>query len=85
MRHIHRRQPSEKATFLQVNKPSLQDTCANEQKNINYAESSVVQWESRKTPPVPASREQKLSASLVRSLSSTPVVMSAAFVDPLHT
>ena len=45
----------------------------------------MVQWESRKTPPVPAPRDQKLSASRVRSLSSTPVVMSAAFVDPQHT
>ena len=45
----------------------------------------MVQWESGKTPPVPVPREQKLSASRVRSLSSTPVVMSAAFVDLLHT
>ena len=45
----------------------------------------MVQWESGKTRPVPAPREQKLSASRARSLSSTPVVMSAAFVDPQHT
>ena len=45
----------------------------------------MVQWESGKTPPVPAPREQKLSASRVRSLSTTPVVMSAAFVGPQHT
>ena len=45
----------------------------------------MVQWESGKTPPVPASREHRLSASRVRSLSSTPVVMSAAFVDLQHT
>ena len=46
---------------------------------------AVVQWESGKTAPVPESRQQKLSASRVRSLSSTPVVMSAAFVDLQHT
>ena len=45
----------------------------------------MVQWESGKTPLVPAPREQKLNTSRVRSLSSTPVVMSAVLVDPLHT
>ena len=45
----------------------------------------MVQWESGKTPLVPTPREQKLSASRVRSLSSTPVVMFAAFVGPQHT
>ena len=55
-------------------------------KNINYTVRSVVQWESGKTPPVPASYEQKFSTSRAfGSLSSTPVGMSAAFVDPLHT
>ena len=85
VRHINRRKSSKKVTFPQVNKPSSLDTCTHEQKNINYAASSVVQWESRKTPPVPAPCEQKLSASRVRSLSSTPVVMSVAFVDPQYT
>ena len=40
----------------------------------------MVQWESDSAPS-----EQKLSASRVRSFSSTPVVMSAAFVHPQHT
>ena len=85
VRHIHGRQSSVQATFPQVNKASLRDTCTNEQKNINYVESSVVQWNSGKPPPVPAPRKQKLSASRVCSLASTPAVMYAAFVDPLHT
>ena len=85
VRHIHRRKSRGKAIFPQVNKPSLRDKCTNKQNNINYAESSVVQWESGKSPHVPAQRKQKLTASRVRSLSSTPVVMSAAFIDLLHT
>ena len=83
--HLLRRQSSETATSPKVNLPSSRNTCTNEEKYINYTESSVVQWESGKTSPVPAPREQTLITSRVRSLSSTPVVMSAAFVDPLHT
>ena len=88
VRQVHIRDSNETVTLSRVGPRSSGSTYTKEQKKINNAKSSVVQWESGKNHPGPAPREQKLNTSQVHSLSPTPVVMSigpSLLFDSQHT